>query len=189
MGVQEVIMSRDAAWLIYRTGFGDGNENIYARRRTGETTSVALAATAARETAPTLSPDGRWIAFVSNETGSNEVYVQSFPDAGGRKWPVSSSGGSEPLWSRDGRELFYRNGANEMVAVAVAGTTTPPLGRQQVLFSARPYSTDTYNRAYDVTPDGQRFVMLRLASGQREEDLRLIIVENFFQELKRLVPK
>jgi hypothetical protein len=71
----------------------------------------------------------------------------------------------------------------------VAGTTTPPLGRQQVLFSARPYSTDTYNRAYDVTPDGQRFVMLRLASGQREEDLRLIIVENFFQELKRLVPK
>jgi hypothetical protein len=63
------------------------------------------------------------------------------------------------------------------------------MGRQQVLFSARAYATDPTNRAYDVAPDGQRFVMLRLARGPGEDDFRLVLVENFFEELKRLVPK
>jgi serine/threonine-protein kinase len=189
LGTQEILLSPDTRWLIYRSGFGGGSENIFARRLTGDTTSVALAATPSRETGPSLSPDGRWLAFVSNETGSDEVYVQSFPDAGGRKWPVSTAGGTEPLWSRDGQELFYRNGRNEMVAVAVAAASTPPLGHHQVLFSTRPYATDNYHRMYDVTPDRQRFVMMRLAPGQGEDDLRVIIVENFLEELKRLVPR
>ena len=187
--VQEVLLAPDTQWLIYRTGFGAGTEDIFARRLTGDTASIAVAASAFREMGPTLSPDGRWLAFISNETGADEVYVQSFPDPGGRKWPVSTEGGSEPLWSRDGRELFYRNGRNEMVAVAVTYTSTPPLGRQQVLFSTRPYAVGSYNRMYDVTPDRQRFVMMRLAPGQSAEDFRLVVVENFFEELERLAPR
>jgi serine/threonine-protein kinase len=186
--IQEVLVSRDSAWFVFRSGYG-GKENIYARRRTGDTSTIALAATAALEASPALSPDGRWLAFVSDETGSKEVYVQAFPDAGGRKWPVSTGGGSEPLWSRDGRELFYRNGRHEMVAVAVTGSAAPPLGRQQVLFSTREYATGQASRAYDVTPDGQRFVMLRSARRPGEDDFRLVVVENFFEELERLVPK
>jgi serine/threonine-protein kinase len=187
--LQEILVSRDSAWFVFRSGFGRGGENIYARRRTGDTTTIAIAATSALEVAPTLSPDGRWLAFVSNETGSREVYVQAFPDGGGRKWPVSTGGGTEPLWSRNGQELFYRNGRNEMVAVTVTGSAQPPMGRQQVLFSAGSYATDPTNRAYDVAPDGRRFVMLRSARRPGEDDFRLVIVENFFEELKRLVPK
>jgi serine/threonine-protein kinase len=189
LGVQEVSLSRDSTWLVYRAGFGGRNANIYARRLIGDTTTIEVAATGASETAPTLSPDGRWLAYVSNETGSDQVYVQSFPDARGRKWPVSTGGGTEPLWSRNGQELFYRNGRNEMVAVAVARASTPPIGEQRVLFSTRAYATDQYYRTYDVTPDGQRFVMLRLPPGQGEDDLRLVVVENFFEELGRLVPR
>jgi serine/threonine-protein kinase len=187
--VQEVLVSRDSAWFVFRSGFGNGQEDIYARRRTGDTTTIALAATAALEASPTLSPDSRWLAFVSDETGKKEVYVQAFPDAGGRKWPVSNGGGTEPLWSRSGQELFYRNGRNEMVAVAADRGVRPPLGRQQVLFSARAYATDPVNRAYDIAPDGQRFVMLRLKRSFGEDDFRLVRVENFFEELKQLVPK
>jgi serine/threonine-protein kinase len=187
--LQEILVSRDSAWFVFRSGFGRGSENIHARRRTGDTTTIAIAATSALEVAPTLSPDGRWLAFVSDETGSREVYVQAFPDGGGRKWPVSNGGGTEPLWSRNGQELFYRNGRNEMVAVTVTGSAVPPMGRQQVLFSARAYATDPTNRAYDVAPDGQRFVMLRSARRPGEDDFRLVLVENFFEELKRLVPK
>jgi eukaryotic-like serine/threonine-protein kinase len=189
LGVQEVFLSRDSTWLVYRAGFGGGTANIYARRLRGDTTSLPVAATGASETAPTLSPDGRWLAFVSNESGGDQVYVQAFPDAGGRKWPVSTAGGTEPLWSRNGLELFYRNGRNEMVAVAVARASTPPIGEQRVLFPTRAYATDNYYRMYDVTPDGQRFVMLRLPPGQGEDDLRVIVVQNFFEELERLVPR
>jgi serine/threonine-protein kinase len=187
--MQEVLVSRDSAWYVFRSGYGNGRENIYARRRTADTTTIALAATNALEAAPTLAPDGRWLAFVSDETGSKEVYVQAFPDAGGRKWPVSTGGGTEPLWSRDGTELFYRNGRSEMVAVAVDRGAQPPLGRQQVLFSVRAYAADAVGRAYDVAPDGQRFVMLRLQRSPGEDDFRLVWVENFFEELKRLAPK
>jgi hypothetical protein len=76
-----------------------------------------------------------------------------------------------------------------MVAVAVARASTPPIGTQRVLFSTRAYAADQYYRTYDVTPDGQRFVMLRLPPGQGEDDLRVVVVENFFEELKRLVPR
>ena len=95
----------------------------------------------------------------------------------------------EPRWNSSGKELFYRNGRNEMVAVAVARASTPPIGQQRVLFSVRPYAADKYHRMYDVTPSGQQFVMMRLPPGQGEDDFRLVIVENFFEELKRLVPR
>ncbi len=188
--LQEAQVTKDGGWLVYRLG-GGGSGNLFARRMSGDTTPVTLADSEFPETGPTVSPNGRWLAYASTETGRHEVYVRPFPAVSGGKWLISVGGGSEPLWSRDGRELFYRNGKNEMVAVAVsAGSVAPPTGAQRVLFSATPYVSDFNHRLYDVSPDGRRFVMLRMEAGTGgASEAQLIVVQNFFEELKRLVPR
>ncbi len=182
---QESRLTRDGAWLVYREG-GGPDSDLFARRTSGDTTPVPLAVTEFQETTPSVSPDGRWLAYASDETGQSEVYVRPFPDVTSGKWLVSSEGGSEPLWSRDGRELFYRNANNDMVAVEVSPERAPPTGQQRVLFSASSYVADVFHQMYDVTPDGERFVMLRVG-GEQADDLQLIVVENFFEVLKSKV--
>ena len=119
-GVAEALWSPDGEWLVYRTSNGDpGAGDILALQPNQGAEPVALIATEFNEYVPTLSPDGRWLAYTSNETGSYEVYVVPFPNAGDARWAVSTSGGQSPVWSHSGRELFYRNGQGEMVAVQV----------------------------------------------------------------------
>ncbi len=106
----QVVPSRDGRWLVTRTpGNSEGNGDILAFRP-GDSTVVPLVATAASELFPALSPDGRWLAYQSNESGSFEIYVRPFPETGSAKWQVSTAGGNEPKWSSTGRELFYING-------------------------------------------------------------------------------
>ncbi len=135
------------------------------------------------ERAPRVSPDGRWLAYVSNESGRDEVYVQAFPGPGG-KWQISSDGGSEPVWSRDSRELFFRNGEKMMV---VQTTTQPSFAASspQVLFQGRFVPTRRGEAAYDVAADGQRFLMVRREAGEAPVQLNVIL--NFVDELKRRV--
>jgi serine/threonine-protein kinase len=182
--LQEALYTADGQWMVYRAGGGAGS-NLYALRRDGDTIPLPLAVTGFQETAPAVSRDGKWLAYVSDETGSYEVYVRPFPDVERGKWLVSVAGGIEPAWSHDGSELFYRNRNHEMVAVEVLPAATPPTGRQQVLFDAGKYSSDIYHSPWDVAADGQRFAMIRA----RETDLReseLIVIENFFEALRRL---
>ena len=147
----------------------------------GEREPRPIVQTTFREHDPDISPDGRWIAYESDESGQNEVYVQPFPD-GGKRWPISTGGGGDPLWSASGRELFYLNGQKVM---AVDVETEPELrvGRPRLLFegSYRP------GNQYDVALDG-RFVMLEQGSpSDGTVPAELILVQNWFQELKRLV--
>jgi len=112
------------------------------------------------ETAPALRPDGRLLAYVSDETGRNEVYLRSFPGGEGR-WAVSIDGGSEPVWRRDGHELFFRNGTGlYAVTIESAGGTAPRLGQVVLLFQG-PYARNGRWAAYDAMPDGRQFVMVR----------------------------
>jgi len=127
-----------------------------------------------------------WLAYVSDETGTPEVYIRPFPNVDDGRWLVSTSGGTEPLWARNGRELFYKNGAQDLVAVQVLPGEAFTMGEHQTLFSARAYLSDVYHQLYDVSPDGRRFVMIR-APGGGDDDLELIVVENFFEELKAKV--
>ncbi len=134
-----------------------------------------------------LSPDDRWLAYVSNESGREEIYVRPFPGPGGRV-QVSTEGGSEPMWSRDGRELFYRNG-DKMMAVAIP--TGPDLTPEKpnLLFQGS-YVTGLAAgfpaTNYDVVPGG-RFVMIR--SDESSGPTQISVVLNWFEELKRLVPR
>ena len=111
------------------------------------------------EVAPRVSPDGRWVAYTSDQAGENSIYVQPFPQ-GGRIVPVSTGPGAEPVWSRDGQELFYRNG-DQMMAVAVELGSEFILGRPTVLFEG-PYlvNNDATFPQYDVSLDGQQFLMV-----------------------------
>jgi serine/threonine-protein kinase len=183
----ESLWSSDGEWLVYRTDSGaPGAGDILALRLRQDTVSVPLVTTGLGEYGPTLSPEGRWMAYTSNETGSDEIYVVPFPNAADAKWPVSVGGGTEPLWSRDGRELFYRNGQGDMVAVRVETQPVFSTGATSVLFSDTDYRRNVVHRQYDVTADGERFIMIRPMGVGVES--RLILVQNFFEELRRIAP-
>ncbi len=182
--MQEIRYSDDGEWIVYRDG-GGPTSDLHALRVGADSAPVELVAEDHQETEPALSPDSRWLAYVSNETGRSEVYVRPFPNTAEGKWQVSTDGGTEPAWAHSGRELFYKNGRDELVRVEVLRGATFVTGDQQVLFSAREYLSSLFHRMYDVTPDDQRFVMLRNLGG--EDAGELIVVENFFEELKAKV--
>ena len=156
---------------------------MYAMGLGADSVTVPLEVTDFQERSIDLSPDDRWLAYVSNNTGRDEAYVRPFPDAGSGLVQVSTDGGSEPVWAHSGRELFYRNGANELVAVQVTGDPTFAAGQQEVLFSMSDYLTSNGNPMYDVSPDDQRFVMLRIGATETAA-AELILVENWAEELR-----
>lgn len=139
------------------------------------------------EFGPEFSPDGRWLAYVSNESGRNEVYVMTFPGPGPKR-PVSTAGGTSPRWARNGKELFYRSG-NKMMAVSVSLRPEFKASPPQVLFEGdylelgQPDSP----RNYDVTPDGQRFIMIKSHDGPSAPS-QLIVALEWFNDLRRRVP-
>ena len=132
---------------------------------------------------PMFSPDGRWLAYVSDETGQQEVYVTRYPGPAGSQ-PISVNGGREPRWSRDGRELFYNRG-DRLVVVPVESTdSTFKTGPPEVLFEMPYTGPDRGGIGYDVALDGQRFVMLQFPEGTSSH---INVVFNWFTELERLV--
>ena len=134
---------------------------------------------------PAFSPDGRWLAYSSDVTGRPEIYVQAYPGPGGRHH-ISTDGGESPAWAASGRELFYREG-QKMMAVDIKTDPTFLAGRPHTLFEA-PYWNTSPGRGYDVTPDGRRFLMVPLAEPEPLDLTHNIVVLNWFEELKQLVP-
>jgi Tol biopolymer transport system component len=184
--IDEAFYSSSGEWLVYRRGKVDSGRDIYAVRSDPGAEAVPLLTSGFDEVAPALSADERWLAYVSDRDGQANVYVRPFPGAESET-QVSVNGGTGPVWARSRPELFYRNGAGQMVAMQVLPGEKFRAGPEQVLFSAVPYRQDFYHAAYDATTDGQRFVMIRISdSGLLEEEL--VAVENWFEELKRLVP-
>jgi serine/threonine-protein kinase len=137
------------------------------------------------ETAPRFSPDGHWIAYRSNESGRNEIYVRPYPGPGG-KWQISTEGGTEPVWNPKGGELFYRNG-NKMMAVDITSQPAFSAGKPRMLFEGAFALSPRSSANYDVSPDGQRFLMVE-ASKQGQAPEQINVVLNWFEELKRRVP-
>jgi len=160
------------------------NLDVWILPRDGE--AYPFVASPAYETAPRFSPDGRFIVYVSNESGQNEIYVLPFPGPG-RRVMLSSAGGTEPVWSPTGDEIFYRE-ANRMMVVRVRTSPELSVERAEVLFDARSFAPGLTHLApnYDVTADGQRFVMV--ARGAPEGPAQVHLIQNWTEELKRLVP-
>jgi len=142
--------------------------------------------TSFNEGAARFSPDGRWLAYVSDESGGFEVYVQPYPGPGG-KWQISNGGGSEPVWNPSGRELFYRSG-DKMMAVEITTQPSFAAGKPRMLFEGR-YETPPFPIAnYDVSSDGRRFLMLKPIEQAQAVPTQINVVLNWFEELKQKVP-
>ena len=141
------------------------------------------------ESNPAISPDGRFIAYQSNESGQSEIYVRPFPRVDEGRWQVSSSGGTAPAWARDGRELFYLDPANRLTAVRVRGTATTftfdsPAAVLQTTYAE---SLATASRAYDVSADGKRFLMIKENGAAVTSRTGMVVVLNWLDELKAKV--
>jgi eukaryotic-like serine/threonine-protein kinase len=167
-----------------------GARDIYARRLGVDDTAFApLIVTPFDESAFAISPDGRWIAYQSDETGRNEVFVRPFPNTTDGKWQISAAGGTAPLWSRNGRELFFLSADGMMMALPVTGLREWSDPSPRALFrvsdpvmALRP----GYYTPWDVAADG-RFIFARRLSSGRSRDGTLIVVENVGAELKARV--
>jgi Tol biopolymer transport system component/tRNA A-37 threonylcarbamoyl transferase component Bud32 len=178
----QVAPSRDGRWLLLRTvPIGAGSTDILGLKA-GDTTPVPLVASPAAEVYPALSPDGHWLAYSSNESGTSEVYVRPFPETASAKWQVSTAGGAEPAWSSTGRELFYINGKSEMVSAEIPPGATFSVGRQRALFSVSQLSRPGPVPSYSLSPDDKRFLMVR--EGETSQQSELILAENWIQQLK-----
>ena len=138
------------------------------------------------EAAPQFSPDGHWLAYVSDESGRKEIYVQPYPGPGG-KWQISTEGGAEPTWNRNGRELFYRS-TDKMMAVNIATQPSFVVSKPKVLFEGQYVPTSPTSLTYDVSPDGQRFLMLKPSESAEVAPTQIDVVLNWFEELKQKVP-
>jgi len=182
IGFGHFFESNDGRWLVLRRVVTDqGNGDIMAMK-VGDTSAATVVGTPARETAPALSPDGKWLAYASDESGAFEIYVRPFPEASTARWQVSTAGGSYPLWSRSGRELFYRNSKNELVSAAVSTSPTFSVGAQKSLFSLSSFTPAGPVPLYSIAPDDKRFLMLReTAAG---ESGLLVVSQNWFEELR-----
>jgi len=175
--------SPDGKWLVFRTNrYQAGASDILGIRPGIDTVAVPLVATRFTENAPAISPDGRWLAYSSNESGPIEVYVVPFPNTADTRWAVSTGGGTEPLWSHSGKELFYRDVAGNLVAVEVQSSPRFSLGRSTVLFPARGYLSFERGAQYAVASDDRRFLMIRQVPGSVPDEL--VVVDNWFEELK-----
>jgi serine/threonine-protein kinase len=152
----------------------DGSSDVWILPTGGDRRPTPFLDTAFAEAQPEFSPDGRWIAYSSNESGRFEVHVRPYPGPGG-KVQVSNDGGFEPAWRRDGRELFYRSGA-KMMSVAVGSGSAGPFGRPVTIFekSGLYREPNLERRLYDVAPDGTRFVMLRAIPEESPPQLRVL---------------
>ena len=158
-------------------------------RSTGSRRVEPIVATDAAELVAEVSPDGRWLAYDSNESGQFEVYVRPYPDTSSGRWKVSTAGGRQPLWSRDGRELYYRDFAGALLASPVtAGPSFSP-GPVRKLLVGTGYAgagSQGSGRTYDVSLDGSRFLMIKLEDSSDANSA--VVVLGWFAELERLVP-
>ncbi len=141
---------------------------------------------------PQLSPDGHWMAYVTNESGSAEVYVQPYPGPG-EKTRVSTSGGTSPIWAGNGRELLYRSytpDRQQFFSTTIRSVSPFRVDTPRLLFEAKAgeYDSTTPERSWDISPDGKRFLLLRPAESTDKPVAAMHVVLNWAEELKRLVP-
>jgi Tol biopolymer transport system component len=170
--VFEAILANDGKRIVFRLGGIPGD--LYYVHRDSLETRHSLLDSRFDERAPGISPDDRWLTYVSDETGRDEVYVRPFPEGSGR-WLISAAGGTEPRWSRDGKELFYRN-ADTLFAVRVRADSQTGFaaGERTALFTAK-FLHNPRHANYDVHPDGQRFIFV---GGENDDSGELVLVQN-----------
>ena len=190
--LERVEWSPDGEWLLLWTV----SDDILSFRPRQDSVAMPLFAGESEKMDPAISPDGRWIAYVSRETGTNQMYVQPFPDVGGAKYQVSTIDARLPRWAHNGRELFYQDSGREPRTWVVEFDATDDVfrfGTPTLLFDAPQGWTGSgrYAEPYEVAPDDERFLIpVEVAPGGAEGPVAppFVLVNNFAEVLKRMVP-
>ncbi len=177
--------------LAIYTQHAETNRDLGVLPMDGDRTPVPFLETPFIERAGAFSPDGRWLAYVSDESGLDEVYVRPYPGPG-QEYVISTSGGKEPVWSRDGRELFFRN-ADQVLVVATDTTEVFRATAPERLFDGAYQLDDSAGGIggvpnYDIAPDGQRFLMVKWDEPSGQDAPEITVVLNWHQELIERVP-
>jgi eukaryotic-like serine/threonine-protein kinase len=181
--LDEITFDPLGRYTLFRTlGTNPGSRHLLVLQQGRDSAPRTLVESRFDNFAMTVSPNGRWLAYASSESGTPEVYVRPFPDVNAERFVISVGGGSEPLWSRDGRELFFRGPRGEVLVVPVTTTGQFQNGVPRKLFDGLGLASDPYHRSYDVTPDGRRFLMASFG-GASGSALDLIL--NWRAELRR----
>jgi Tol biopolymer transport system component len=183
--VQEVEWTRDGRWLVLRTDNGTtGAGDIVGVRISGDSTPVPLVHSTYTELHPTVSPDGRWIAYTSNESGSNEVYVRPFPNTDGARWQVSNGGGTEPRWASDGREVYFIAGDRLMAAHVTSSGSGFAVSDARRVMGVGGFILDGFHQSYSVGRDGSFIFAAARQSAAGTRAPQLVRVDNWFRDVR-----
>jgi serine/threonine-protein kinase len=185
--INEAAYTLDGEWLIYRQIARVGMSStplrsILLARNLESDSTIPVVVEDYNAYAPSVAPDGRWVAFQSDRTGRWEVYVRPFPNASDGEWTVSASGGISPRWARSGDEIFYVDEDRMMWSVEVVRGVPFTITNRRPLFDASAYELD-HHQEYDVAPDG-RFLMVRDLGLPEGAERELVWVQNWLEELK-----
>jgi serine/threonine protein kinase/Tol biopolymer transport system component len=184
--------SKDGKTLVFMETGEIINPDIHAISLEGDRAKKLLLHEKYAEVEPQISPDGRYMAYTSDESGKYEVYVRPFPEVNGGQWQISTGGGDWPVWSRDSRELFYRGGDAFMaVSVKTEPTFSPETPKTMFRGTYAEYTLRSFFSNWDVSPDGKRFIMIKEAAPSASAGggpRKINIILNWFEELKQRVP-
>jgi serine/threonine-protein kinase len=185
--IMEAVLSRNGRWLVYR--ITNESRDIFGIRLGQDTTPVPLLTSRFNEYAAALSPDGAWLAYISDESGTPEVYVRPFPQVSEGRWQISTGGGGPPRWSHSGRELLFEGGTGDMLSATVTTRPTFTAREPQRLFAlGTGVWPSTIVPYFDLSPDDRRFMMTRIGGvAQAPGGGQLVVVEHWFQELRARV--
>jgi serine/threonine-protein kinase len=175
----------DGKTIVYRLGGGgDPNADLMAIQSDGSNRRPLLANPSYSERNAVISPDGRWIAYDSNETGHFEVYVRPFPDVEAGHWQVSAEGGVHPMWA--GTELFFIGASSGLpvMSVAVQSGASFTFAKPRRLFDSVSYAQGVPGRAMDVAPDGKRFLVMKPVSTDGANRPAIVVVSHWIDEVR-----
>jgi serine/threonine-protein kinase len=184
-------VSPDGTRLVFTETAPTTGQDVMQLRLDGTHAVTPLVQTPFNERNGEVSPDGRWLAYEADDSGRYNIYVRPLPDVSSGYWQVSTDGGTRPLWARTSQELFYLSVTGALMRVGVAPGPTWAATAPTKLFEG-PYgaSANQSGRTYDIAPDGKRFLMIKAgaSAGQTAVPTSLVVVQNWREELKRLLP-
>ncbi|MEO5589960.1 MAG: hypothetical protein ABIS03_10275, partial [Gemmatimonadaceae bacterium] len=160
--LDEVTLSPDARSIVYRTeGAGGNTRKLLFASANPDSAMRPLLVTAYDNFGAAISPNGKWIAYVSTESRKNQIYVRPYPSVDSARWTISVNGGAEPLWAHSGKELFFRTQAGDVMSVPVETQGEFRAGTPVKLFTSPSFLGDEYHRAYDIDGNDKQFMMVR----------------------------